>query len=338
MAYTYTRDRSPFIWIRFKTKDGKWKAAKTSYRKGHKVEIQKAESLAAAKSKEEREHERVYSERWESWVPVWIEETYGDRPSTAVNYRRYWRQLFAWLTANSIGTALQLDYNGVLKYMADRTKKVSRNMAIHELKFLGVVQGQAVKRGLASVNPCLRMGFRRTKPAEKSVWTDEELKTVSEALKTGELWMRATFVLGIYQAARLRQCAVPIADIDLDRQRITYRTTKGDKPFTQPIDPRAIPEIRAIIAARAGHKTLCDIPEVPSVCWREFLDQFGYRHLSHHGLRVTWITRAAKSGKITLSQAKAFVNHSSTAVHAVYQKFNADDLSALPALLDLPQW
>jgi hypothetical protein len=65
-----------------------------------------------------------------------------------------------------------------------------------------------------------------------------------------------------------------------------------------------------------------------SLGWRRFLDGLGFRHLSHHGLRASWITKAALSG-IPEAAAKRFVNHGSSAVHAIYQKITAGDLAPM---------
>jgi integrase len=70
---------------------------------------------------------------------------------------------------------------------------------------------------------------------------------------------------------------------------------------------------------------LCEIPILPSLEWRRFLDELGLKHLVHHGLRATWITRAALCG-VPESLAKRFVNHASSQVHAIYQKITATDL------------
>ena len=72
---------------------------------------------------------------------------------------------------------------------------------------------------------------------------------------------------------------------------------------------------------------------------RRFLDGLlskdaGFSEISHHGLRTTWITRAALSeGKITETFAKRFVDHASTEIHEIYQRISATDLSSMFAHL-----
>lgn len=348
MASIYTRKGSPFFWIRFKSTDGKWIGKATGYKTGNPGDRRQAEIVAQKLSIEERERTPASPrEYWDSWVDTFLQQTYGHSHSTTLTvYRRYWTRLRKWLGTESLMAPAQLNYSALLRYKALREKqKISINSIVHELKFLGVLMKEAIHRGFATNNPCLRMGFKRTTPKPKVPWTDEQAAIVAAAIRLEDDFLQASFILGFYQAARLRQCAVPLKDIDLERRRITYwRTldnkplTKGNKPFTQPIAGAALPMLRELAARRAdgGHRALCEIPERPSLIWREFLDRFGFEELCHHGLRTTWITKAARSGKVTRAEAMRFVNHGSTAVHEIYQRLNADDVAHVADALELP--
>jgi integrase len=141
--------------------------------------------------------------------------------------------------------------------------------------------------------------------------------------------MHVTFLMGLYQAVRLRQSEIPLSRIDFRRRIIDYPSdkVKGGKGYSQPIDPAFYPMLQELVAHRQsiGKSMLCEIPILPSVEWRRFLDELGLKHLVHHGLRATWITRAALAG-VPESLAKRFVNHASSQVHAIYQKITATDL------------
>lgn len=342
MASTYRRPNSPFIWIRFKDETGKWRGKATGYRGDNPGDVRQAKMVARRHSETERIRTPHSTENWDVWVDAWMSVRYASRDATTWQvYGRYWRHLRRWMELHGISAPAQLLYRHVQEYRAHRMEEegAANNAVIQELKFLGVVMGEAVRRGFAKANPFTRMGLQKAPAKEKSVWTDAEIRKVAAAIGEAPHWMQVTFLLGLYQAARLRQCAVPLDDVDLDRKRITYRKTKGNKPFTQPLDARAVEPLRKLIAIReaAGEKMLCTFPVLPSLEWRRFLDGLELFHLVHHGLRVTWITRAAKGGKVTLSQAKRFVNHGSSAVHALYQKLNADDVAHVPAALDLPE-
>lgn len=102
---------------------------------------------------------------------------------------------------------------------------------------------------------------------------------------------------------------------------------KGGKGYSQLIDPGFYPILQELMEHRQaiGSPLLCEIPLLASIEWRRFLDELAIKHLCHHGLRATWITRAALAG-IPESLAKRFVNHASSQVHTIYQKITATDL------------
>ena len=105
---------------------------------------------------------------------------------------------------------------------------------------------------------------------------------------------------------------------------------KGRKGFSQPIDPLFAPTLKSIMEHRRniGEQALCTLPEIPSVEWRRFLDTLSLTHLSHHGLRATWCTKAAIAG-IPEAQARRFVNHASDLIHQIYQRITATDLAPM---------
>lgn len=340
MASTYTRPNSPFISIRYK-EGGKWKSRATQYRKGNLGDERQAKLAAREMSLVEAKQKPVSSsEMFSEWVPRWLADTYPATKHTFTVYSRHWNRLSTFLSERSISTPRQFTYRHIPEYVDWRTKSAGKNTAIHELKFMGVIMNEAVRREFAERNPCVRMGLKKDEAKEKSVWSDEEISAVSAAIHTQPHWLRCTFVLGLYQAARLRQ--VPrLSGIDFSRMQITYHTTKGNKPFTHPMDERAKPLLEQLVAERKTQDpkavTLCDIPVnyPPSLVWREFLTSLGLDHLSHHGLRVTWITRAAVAG-VHMSLAKRFVNHGSTAVHEIYQKLSVSDIEGVPIKVQLP--
>jgi integrase len=155
-------------------------------------------------------------------------------------------------------------------------------------------------------------------------------------------WLHVTFLMGLYQAVRLRQSQVPISCIDFRRRLITYPaiTVKGGRAFSHPIDPDFLPVLKELVAYRKhlGKSTLCEIQGgsalPPSIVWRRFLNELGLPHLCHHGLRTTWITRAAVAG-INEAQTRRFVNHASTQVHQIYQKIGSEDLHPMLEALAL---
>jgi hypothetical protein len=87
-----------------------------------------------------------------------------------------------------------------------------------------------------------------------------------------------------------------------------------------------------------GKQTLCDLPALPSLEWRRFLDGLKSRigdaaepnilDISHHDLRRTWVTAACLAG-IPEAAACRFTNHSSSEIHRIYLALTASDMSGM---------
>jgi site-specific recombinase XerC len=342
MASLYKRKgRSPFFWIRYK-QDGAWKSKATAFRIDNPGEQKQAQLLAQRMTLEERLRQpiNIGVGHWENWVDAWLESRWTNKATTTSNrYRRHLRRLLAFFDEIGVKTPSGLKREHIDRYFAWRKKrKGNRNTAIHELKFAKQLMDEAVTRGYASKNPVAGLRYRKEPAAEKSVWTAEEMALVETVLEREQWgkWLHVSFLLGRYQAARLRQCQVPLSAIDLEHGTITYPAivVKGGKSFSQPIDPDFLPKLKELVKSRkAGlDAELCVIPGdegvPPSVQWRELLDSLGLLHLSHHGLRVTWITAAARAG-INEQSAMRFCHHASESVHAIYTKLQADDLAPM---------
>jgi hypothetical protein len=335
MASIFDRPDSTFIWIRYKNAAGVWKSKNTGYRKDNIGDRKQAEIVAKRQSLEEMATKTVNAanHRWEEWVMPWITARWGNRsnrtPKMYANY--FWRWL-KYFKENEITQPAALRREHVINYLTWREKHGGRrNTAIHEIKFLGQLLDEAINRGYATTNVARKLHIERSAPAEKLAWSETEITQVGSALEARDKfgWMHVTFLMGLYQAARLRQAQIPISRIDFQRRIIDYPsdTVKGGKGYAQGIDPDFGPILQDLVAHRQsmGKSMLCEIPILPSVEWRRFLDELGLKHLVHHGLRATWITRAALAG-IPESLAKRFVNHASSQVHSIYQKITATDL------------
>lgn len=341
MASIYTKKGSSFFWLRYKDATGRWRGKQTGYRLGNLGDQRQAKLLARKQSEIEAERVTVTGDAFADWVLPWLIATYGGAETTTLDvYSRMWRTLTKFLVAHDISRAAQLERKHVTGYLAWRTVTASRNMAIQEIKMMGMILGEAISRGQCATNPFSKPGLVRDKAADKSVWSDTEIIAAAAHFeKFRSRWMRCAFYFGLYQACRLRQCQVPLAAIRFDLNVIQYpdRLVKGHAGFTQPIDARFRDILHGLVAeARAaGETSLCKVPWDASLRLRQSLNRIGYPHLVHHGLRVTWITRAAENG-IPESQAMAFCHHESREVHRIYKKLSSVGIAHVPALMSLP--
>jgi hypothetical protein len=343
MAFSYTRPDSPFIWISFKTPEGKRQRKNTGFRKENAGDRILASRLVKDQTIEEMRGAAPKDFNGWAWASGWIDARWGHKPAgrTIKCYRRY---LFRWLQyfeQKGVTGPRGVTREHVLDYMAWRAKQGGgRNTSINEIIWLGSMLAEAVRRRYIEENPASGLELQYEERQEKVVWAQHESDMVGQTLEERDRygWMRVTFLMGLWQAARMLQAQVPLGSIHFDRHIIDYpgSIVKGGKAFSQPINPPFFETLLEIAnhRARRGKHTLCDIPERPSLEWRRFLDKLGLRHLSHHGLRATWITRAALAG-VPEALSRRFVNHASQLVHQIYQKIGASDLLPMLDALNL---
>ncbi len=367
MASTYTKEGSKWIWLRYKDETGKWRGKQLAYRRDNIGDQRQAERVALKQSEIEAAREPASGHRLKDWVLGWILATWGNSDtSTPDTYKRQWRTVERFLEAQQILTAAQITREHIQIYLHWRTtpatkkertapkakprKAASRNMAIQEIKFLGKVLKEAKERKQIDANPFSKPGLKRDPEKEKIPWTDENIAAGAKYFSRKpsrwdsngpSRWMRCTFFFGLYQACRLRQCQLPLTAIRLDLDVIQYppQLVKGRKGYSQPIDPRFRPILEQLVeeAKRAGEKTICTIPWDASIRLRRALDRAGLPDLVHHGLRVTWITRAAENG-VPERQAMAFCHHESKEVHRIYVKLSVVGIAHVPSLMQLPSF
>lgn len=340
MASIYTKKNSPVLWIRYKDESGKWKGAPTEYRRDNLGDRRQATLLARRQSEKEQSRNQVKGRELGDWVLPWLVLKYGGSLNTVANYRRVWIQLGRYLEANEIRFANQVRRDFADGYMAWRTKRASRNTAIQDIKIMGMILDEAQARGLCESNPLRKLGLKKDVSPGKVIWTDAQIEAVGAHIqKTGCHWQKVSFFFGLYQACRLRQCQLPLASIRLDLGVIQYPgvIVKGSHGYSQPIDPRFLPILKKLMAdaKKQGLSSICTIRWDASLTWRKTLDRLGYEDICHHGLRATWITRAAESG-VPESLAMAFCHHSSAEVHRVYKRISTASLVGLSASVPLP--
>lgn len=345
MASVYRKGESDIIWVRYKDAEGKWKGKATGYRWSNAGDVRQAGLVVRRLSEEEAAARAAGSQSdrvLDDWVLPWIIGTYaGGSANTLTNYKRLWRTLSKWRKLRNINVAAQIRREHAMEYLQWRMKSAGKNQAISELKFLSMVLKEAKGRGHIAENPLTKLGLKKTPQAEKLLWQDHHLVKAAKYLeKHGKHWMVCAFYFGVYQAARLRQCQVPISAIDFEAGVIHYPAAcvKGRTGFSQPIDPRFIPKLQQLVDYAHGHQKdgmLCTLPWDASLQFRHAFDAARLPGLCHHGLRATWITRAASAG-VSESLAMAFCHHESREVHRIYKQLTSVAVAHVPALLSLP--
>lgn len=298
--------------------------------------------FAAAKSEEAAAMRgNAKHETWGAWVEKFLSDRFRQQRKTLTRYLNAWDWIRVYLDEKKLPLPAGVDYNHVIKYLDWRTSKkrhcgkmITRNTALTEVKVWGGIMGEAMRRGFATSNPCLRLGLRRDPPREKPEMSNEEvaviraeLKKREGALPITEQWMTVSFELALHHGCRLSATQIPFSAISLEQSRLTlHEKGKNGQPkiFTVGIHDG----VRGLLLRlrEAGATVTCRMPAMPSKVWHDFFRGLQLGHLCFHCTRVTVITRMARGG-VPIQQAMAYVGHASESVHRIYQRLKPEDLA-----------
>ncbi len=286
-------------------------------------------------------------ERWSAWAETWLQVRYKQKPKTLTSYLGAWKQLSFFLHERKIFTPRLLQYQDVVAFVHWREaqvkirsqRTVSRNTALHNVKVLSRLMREAVRRGYAQGNPCVKLSedVPPDRAPEKPEFTDAEIALVrAELARRAPLgrpsdWMATAFEIALHQGCRLAATQIPMQRIDFARGTITFHE-KGGKEFTVPMHPGLRPLLERL--RDEGRSVTCELPRFASRNFGRVMAALGLAH-RFHSTRVTVITRMAR-GDVTEQKAMAYVHHGSWAVHKIYTKLRPPDVSGVADALALP--
>jgi hypothetical protein len=301
MASLVDRKDSQFWWIKFiDPTTGKRVFESTLLRKKDSLETKKARALEASWTSKEKNTTAVVASSnhaWAEWVPSFLKRHCKGR-----TYERYvlaWNWLFSYLREIGVNRPNELTFKHCLGYLEWRTTKdtrlnsrrkktkvISLNTALHEIKVLRLVMNQAIKLGIVQVNPCLRLGVGKAEIKQKPELTDDDITTVRKELLTRPEWMRTCFEIALHTGCRQRETRIKLAHIDFKNDTILFDSPKGgrDRTFTTPL-PAAIKPTLLKINQRGDSYTLT-FPRLPSKDWWQFFKAIGRSDLCFHSTRV----------------------------------------------------
>lgn len=324
------------LWVRFK-KGGKWVGERTPWKVGDRAGEKKARQLAAQRTLEEMAAgNRTPSGEFADWVDAWLLQKYGSRKTTTYSiYCTQWGWISRWLEERGYKHPQDITRESLSDYRAwrmpregVRRKGASINTILPEIRTFGRILKEAKLRGYCREVVTRDLGWKPEDRKEYEPWSNEEIDRALKAsagLPKKDQWIRAALILGAYQAARSAQIEVPLSAIDFDAGLIRWpkEVMKGKKrDWVQPLDPRAAKLLKPIVKARkaAKKKTLADRPTLYALRVRRWLDSKAIAIPKVlHGLRATWITKAALAG-IPEAVSRAYVHHAGEEVHRIYQR------------------
>ena len=342
MASIFTRERSPYFWIKTRDVLGNWKNSST----GIRIDVPGGKRRATARAHVESASETDLREgrtgqALSDWVPHFLKHRYEARQPKA--YQRYtdaWAALTIFLAEHRVATANQVTRHLAKQYPYwrieehDGLNKVKWNTALFELKLLGLVMQEAVERSQIIGNPCFKLGLKRERTKEKQAFTKEHQALIESKLTelNAPEWMHISWAIAIRQGCRISETSVPMERVDLKSKpsTITFRI-KGDRLHAAPLHPDLVPMMKRFKKEkRAG---TCVLPKCPGRVWQNWLwRKLKLTQYSFHCTRVTVVTRLAAANH-SQPMVKDYVGHASTTVNDVYRKLKPRDLVSLSASL-----
>jgi len=100
-----------------------------------------------------------------------------------------------------------------------KTKPISLNTALLEIKVLRLVINQAVKLGMVQVNPCVASGRCEGETKLKPELTDSDILTIRKELVTRPEWDESVLRNRSAYGCRFSETRIKFSDIDLKRIR-----------------------------------------------------------------------------------------------------------------------
>jgi site-specific recombinase XerD len=335
MASLYRDPRSPFWFLRYKAVNGRWRSKSLRpLRHGVAGDTQKARKARDQQSLEE--HSRSpQRDSWASWVPDYLRTRYTRNSDTLRRALNAWSRLAEYFAERKVFAPQDLNYRACMDYLPYRIRKAAHNTALLELKILGVVCDEAIRRGIISVNPAAKLGIGRVRGRVKPELSDSDIERIREALKNEPAWMSHAFEVALHQGCRLSETALFTTNCDFNRGVVHFAKTKGEKPFSVPMHPGIQPILKSL-CDRAVSSRIFELPPQAARNFHRFFKSLGLAGgITFHSTRVTVASRLARSG-YSITKAMRLLNHSSELVHRTYQRLQAEDVADAYELLRLP--
>lgn len=354
MASLMKRPRSPYWWIQFRdTSTGKVRRQSTKFRHDDPLETRKARELRVERELQEiRLPSATAHMKWDLWVMPFLEARHAASPKTLRRKQVTWRTLSAYLEEKHIPTPAHLKREHCLDYLPWRRKlghlltrgknrrPLAHNTTLGEVKCLGSIVQEAIRRQWIPSNPCYRLEIAKEMPKQKPELTDGDIALIRAGIaaklanphndeeREHAEFLRVSFEIALGQGCRMFETYLDIwQDVNLDNMEITF-LAKGRKRYTAPLSPKLVPLFKQL--RERGQQFTYKQPRLMSLVWFKFLDVLRRRHpqlqrVSFHSTRVSVITRLGRAG-VPEQVAMRLVNHASSTIHRVYRRVDASEL------------
>ena len=296
-----------------------------------------------------------------SWCDTWLEaKSIEAEETTHARYKRVIERFSGFLgEAKSNRDLDTLQASDIVRFRDCEVKERARATANLRVKVLRVCFGEAVRQGLLTVNPAVRVKLlKSTAESKRRPFTLAEIKRILKAREHDQEW-RGLILCGLYLGQRLGDLAeLTWRAVDFETGEIAFTARKtGRRTVLRLVQPlvenfSALPSSdnpnAYIFPNSARHKRTASL----SNHFREILVEAGlvepreYKttkkgrahareasEISFHSLRYSAVTRL-KVADVSDFIAREIVGHESAAVSRQYTHLTTDDKRA--AMLRLP--
>lgn len=341
VASKYQRGGSRFWWVKFRDEGGVVRRQATKFRVGVAMDTRACAAHVASLTLQEKNRGLVARDAhaFERWTPEFLRVRYANSPRTLTKYEGSWRVLSRWLAGIGVTAPGHVRREFATQFMMWRTaQKVSwlkgkrlvcRNSALTDLTIFRLVMFEAMKRGYIAANPISKLGMKRDAAREKPELTPEQIATIRAALGGKPEWMRVSFEIAIHQGCRFAETCLPLERVNLRDGTITFRL-KGGRMHTTKLHPALRPLFERMMAE--GRKATFAMPSAMARDWSRFFKRIKMPGVSFHCTRVTCVTMLARAG-VNEQQAMAYIGHSQSEIHRIYQRLRPRDLDLCVAAI-----
>ena len=298
-----------------------------------------------------------------SWCETWLEaKSIEAEETTHARYKRVIERFTGFLgDTKSKRDLATLQASDVARFRDREAKELSRSTANLGVKVLRVCLGEAVRQGLLTMNPAVRVKIiKSTLESRRRPFTFAEIKRILKACKHDVEW-RGLVLFGLYLGQRLGDLAkLTWRAVNFETGEIAFTAHKTGRRIVLPLVQPLVDYLTALPASdnpnayifpnSAKHKRTASL----SNQFREILVDAGlveprdYKttkkgrshsreasEISFHSLRHSAVTMLKASGLSDVF-AREIVGHESAAVSRHYTHLSTDDLrNAMQRLPDV---
>ena len=325
MASLRKRKHSPYWYVRFRDLEtGLWKDECLKLRHDSSQDSLKAHRECAKRTAAEQNVAPMSSGNFNSWVPKYLVEHYSN-PNSLTRYQIVWMTLSGWMMTKKIFHPREVRYEHASEYLEWRKQKAKHNTARLEIKFLGGLLNEAIRRGFAETNPIALTRIEHEAAKEKKELSTGDIKKIRTALEKKPVWMGVAFEILIHIGCRFNESRIP-------KDRVNFRamTIQIEDSKRKPTDRRKLyllpmtDQLAGYLKSIKWEKgfTIPPLDRVMNQRFNEVLKEAS--SATSHSCRVSFITRCHRSG-LSEHEAMRLVNHSSDEVHRIYSRLNIKD-------------